>query len=135
MIVVDTSAIVAILYDEPERLPFTDIILSASAAKMSVASLLEARIVLHFDAGQDAIMALDSLLLKSRIELLEVSPQMADIAFTAYCQYGKGTGSSAKLNYGDCFAYALAKHLNLPLLFKGNDFSQTDLVAAVDIFG
>ena len=63
---------------------------------------------------------------------MEVSPRIADIAFDAYRKYGKGTGHGASLNYGDCFSYALAKHLDAPLLFKGDDFSRTDLRSATD---
>lgn len=64
--------------------------------------------------------------------VMEVSPRMADIAFAAYRRFGKGTGHAAALNYGDCFSYALAKHLGAPLLFKGDDFSWTDVRAATE---
>ena len=64
---------------------------------------------------------------------MEVSPRIADLAFDAYRRYGKGTGQGAALNYGDCFAYALAKHLAAPLLFKGEDFSRTDIEAAANM--
>ena len=130
--VVDTSALIAILDDEPERRLFNRMIEAATATYISAASLLETRIVLFARSGDAAVLTLDAFLLKSRMEVVEVSPRIADIAFDAYRKYGKGTGHGASLNYGDCFAYALAKHLAAPLLFKGDDFSHTDLRSATD---
>ena len=130
--VVDTSALVAIMDNEPERRRFNELIEAAPATYVSAASLLEARIVLFARSGENAILALDSFLLKSRMNVVEVSPHIADIAFNAYRRYGKGTGHGAALNYGDCFSYALATHLSLPLLFKGDDFSKTDIRSAAD---
>ena len=83
-------------------------------------------------SGDAAVLALDAFLLKSGINVMEVSPRIADIAFDAYRRFGKGTGHGAALNYGDCFSYALAKYLDAPLLFKGNDFSQTDISSAMN---
>lgn len=131
MIVVDTSALVAIMGDEPERRAFNERIEAAGGVSVSAASLLETRIVLFARSGENAVLALDAFLLKSGIEVVEVSPRVGDIAFDAYRRYGRGTGHSAALNYGDCFSYALARHLDAPLLFKGNDFSQTDIRSAV----
>ncbi len=128
--VVDTSALVAIMGNEPERHRFNRMIEAAAAAYVSAASLLETRIVLFARSGDSAVLALDAFLLKSGMIVTEVTPRIADIAFDAYRRYGKGTGHGAALNYGDCFAYALAKHLGAPLLFKGGDFSQTDIQAA-----
>jgi ribonuclease VapC len=71
----------------------------------------------------------------AEIQIVDVTRQTSDIAFDAFLRYGKGQGKGAGLNFGDCFSYALAKEMDLPLLFKGNDFSQTDLVAAVDVIG
>lgn len=82
-------------------------------------------------SGDSAVLALDAFLLKSGIIVTEVSPRIADVAFDAYRRYGKGSGHRAGLNYGDCFACALARHLDLPLLFKGDDFAQTDIHSAV----
>ena len=129
--VVDTSALVAIMENEPERRRFNELIEAASATYVSAASLLETRIVLFARSGDNAVLALDTFLLKSRMIVAEVSPRIADIAFDAYRRYGKGTGHGAALNYGDCFSYALARHLSLPLLYKGEDFSQTDIPSAV----
>ena len=130
MITIDASVLVAILSDEPERNDFNKLIESEEYTYISAASLLEARIVLFSRFGDEGIAAVDSFLLKSSINVVEVSPRMADIAFEAYRRFGKGIGHGASLNYGDCFSYALAKYLNTPLLFKGNDFSKTDISSA-----
>ena len=132
MMVIDTSALVAILSDEPERRAFNELIEAATATSISAANLLEARMVLFARAGDNAVSALDAFVLKSGMAVMEVSPRMADIAFDAYRRFGKGTGHTAGLNYGDCFSYALAKHLGAPLLFKGDDFSRTDVRAATE---
>ena len=128
--VVDTSALIAIMGDEPERHPFNKLIEAAADPCISAASLLETRMVLFARSGDNAILALDAFLLKSGMTVVEVSPRLADIAFDAYRHFGKGTGHGADLNYGDCFSYALAKYLDKPLLFKGTDFSQTDIASA-----
>ena len=130
--VVDTSALIAIMGDEPERRRFNQLIESSPATYISAASLLEARIVLFARSGGSAVLALDAFLLKSGMTVTEVSPQIAEVAFDAYRRYGKGSGHRAGLNYGDCFAYALARHLDLPLLFKGDDFLHTDIRSADD---
>ena len=128
--VIDTSALIAIMGDEPERHTFNELIAAATATCISAANLLETRMVLFAGSGDNTILALDAFLLKSGITIVEVSPRIADIAFDAYRHFGKGTGHSAALNYGDCFSYALAKYLDAPLFFKGNDFSQTDITSA-----
>ena len=130
MMVIDTSALIAIMSDEPERRHFNQLIAVAVDTCISAASLLETRMILFVRSGENAILALDAFLMKSGMSVVEVSPRIADIAFDAYRRFGKGTGHGAALNYGDCFSYALAKYLGVPLLFKGNDFSQTDIVAA-----
>lgn len=131
MIVIDTSALLAIMGDEPERRAFNERIESAAGVSISAASLLEARIVLFARSGENAVLALDAFLLKSGIAVAEVSPRVGDIAFDAYRHYGRGTGHPAALNYGDCFSYALARQMDAPLLYKGNDFAQTDIRPAV----
>ena len=130
--VIDTSALIAIMNNEPERRRFNELIEAATATYISAASLLEARMVLFARSGDSAVLALDAFLLKSGMIVMEVSPRIADIAFDAYRKYGKGSGHEAALNYGDCFSYASAKHLNASLLFKGDDFSKTDLQSATD---
>ena len=128
--VIDTSALIAIMSDEPERRPFNELIEASTTTCISAACLLETRMVLFARSGENAILALDSFLLKSGMTVVEVSPRIADIAFDAYRRFGKGTGHGAALNFGDCFSYALAKYLDAPLLFKGDDFSQTDIQSA-----
>ena len=128
--VIDTSALIAIMSDEPERHTFNKLIEAAADPCISAASLLETRMVLFTRSGDNAILAVDAFLLKSGMTVVEVSPRLADIAFDAYRHFGKGTGHGADLNYGDCFSYALAKYLGKPLLFKGTDFSQTDIASA-----
>ena len=130
MIVIDTSALVAILGDEPERRFFNELIDAESNTCISSASLLETRMVLFARSGDTAVLALDAFLLKCEMTVVEVSPRIADIAFDAYRRFGKGMGHPAALNYGDCFSYALAKYLDVPLLFKGDDFTLTDIVPA-----
>ncbi len=120
--VVDTSTLIAILDNKPERRRFNELIEVATATYVSAASLLETRIVLFARSGDNAVPALDAFLLKSRMIVMEVSPRIADISFDACRRHGKGTGHGAALNYGDCFSYALTKHLSVPLLFKGDDF-------------
>jgi|APSaa5957512535_1039671.scaffolds.fasta_scaffold85078_3 ribonuclease VapC len=135
MIVLDTSAIIAIIYNEEERQLFIEIIDRTQARFLSAASLLETKIVLHRRLRESASITLGSFLTDAEIQIVDVTRQTSDIAFDAFLRYGKGQGKGAGLNFGDCFSYALAKEMDLPLLFKGNDFSQTDLVAAVDVIG
>ena len=125
MMVIDTSALIAIMGNEPERRAFNERIEAATTTCISAASLLETRVVLFSRSGDTAVLALDAFLLKSGIDVMEVSPRIADIAFDAYRRFGKGTGHGAALNRR-LFSYALAKYLDAPLLFKGNDFSETD---------
>ena len=132
MIVIDTSALIAIMGDEPERRAFNELIEKAAVTCISAANLLETRIILFARFNDSATLALDAFFQKSGTTVMEVSPRIADIAFDAYRRFGKGTGHGAALNYGDCFSYALAKYLDAPLLFKSNDFSQTDILSAVD---
>ena len=89
--------------------------------------------MLFVRSGDSAVLALDAFLLKSGMTVMEVSPRLADLAFDAYRRYGKGTGHGAALKYGDCSSYALARHLAVPLLFKGDDFSQTDVQSAAEV--
>ncbi|MBT3331742.1 MAG: type II toxin-antitoxin system VapC family toxin [Rhodospirillaceae bacterium] len=133
--VLDTSAIIAIIYNEEERQLFIEIIDRTQARFLSAASLLETKIVLHRRLRESASITLGSFLTDAEIQIVDVTRQTSDIAFDAFLRYGKGQGKGAGLNFGDCFSYALAKEMDLPLLFKGNDFSQTDLVAAVDVIG
>ena len=126
MIVVDTSAWVAIILDEPEKSLFLERIASVDMRYTSPASLLEARMVLY-RRSPDLIALLDRLILRMRAQIEPVTASQADIAFEAFRRYSKGTGHKAGLNFGDCFAYALAIERAAPLLYKGDDFIHTDV--------
>ena len=128
--VVDTSALIAIMLNEPERQRFNELIHKAPIAYITAANLLETRIVLLNRRGERAVWELDGFVHGSGLRVIEVSRLIADIAFDAYRRFGKGSGHGAGLNFGDCFAYALAKHLDEPLLFKGDDFFKTDITPA-----
>ncbi|MCY3857219.1 MAG: type II toxin-antitoxin system VapC family toxin [Rhodospirillales bacterium] len=124
--VIDTSALVAILQDEPERGAFNEAIEAADRRSMSVVSFVEASTILETRFGPDGVRALDLVIAKADIELVPVDAEQAHAARTAFRAYGKRR-HPAGLNFGDCFAYALARTLGEPLLFKGSDFSLTDV--------
>lgn len=126
--VIDTSALVAILEDEPERHSFNQAIEAAERRSMSTASFVEVSMVIESRFGPDGIRDLDLFISKANIELVPVDAEQAHIARTAFRNYGKRR-HRAGLNFGDCFSYALAKTLDEPLLFKGTDFSETDVVS------
>ncbi|MFM7345843.1 MAG: type II toxin-antitoxin system VapC family toxin [Tagaea sp.] len=120
---------IAILRDEPERRAFEDIILFGRCA-ISVVGLVECAIVLR---GVGAVETrLDELVSRLRVETVPVDLAQGALAREAHRRFGKGTGHPAKLNFGDCFAYALAKTSGRPLLFKGADFALTDIEPAVN---
>jgi ribonuclease VapC len=127
--VIDTSALVAILADEPERAAFNRKIAEAPVRIAPTGSYLESAIVIDARYGEEGLRDLQLLLSTAAIELIPFDAEQALLAKQAYSTYGKGR-HSASLNFGDCFAYALAKVTGEPLLFKGNDFSETDLAAA-----
>ncbi|XDD50585.1 type II toxin-antitoxin system VapC family toxin [Leptospira sp. WS92.C1] len=125
--IVDTSALLAILLQEEEQEKFTLAIVSRPNSRMSVANYLEAAI--KTDRLKDPVLSrlLDDAVSKLRIKLEPVTAEQIKIAREAYRDFGKGSGHPAELNFGDCFAYALAKNAGAPLLFKGRDFSHTDV--------
>jgi ribonuclease VapC len=130
MIAVDTSAIVAIVFGEAERGPFEQIIRNSPKSLVSTVSMVEARMVIQSRRGQRGAVLFEGLL---RLPIFEiVPPGLAEMeaAYAAFVAYGRGSGHSAALNFGDLFSYALAKVNGIPLLFKGNDFSQTDIAVA-----
>jgi ribonuclease VapC len=131
VIVVDTSAIVAILESEPERSLFAQIIGNAVPAYASVVTVQEAAMVMYGRHGQVGLDGLWQFLADAGITIALYDEQQLRVAITAFTRYGKGMGTPAKLNMGDCASYALAKIMNAPLLYKGNDFAATDIVAAV----
>lgn len=126
--VLDTSAIVAILQDEPEREQFIAAIEDAETRLLSAANFVETSIVIEARAGADGVRDLDLLIAKASIALAPVDPEQAHLARHAWRRYGKGR-HAAGLNFGDCFAYALAVSLGDSLLFKGADFAATDVAA------
>ena len=124
--IIDSSAIIAILNNEPERPFFTKAIAQASSCCMSTASFVETSIILEYRFGYDGVRDFDLLASKASIALAPVDANQANIARQAFKAYGKGR-HRAQLNFGDCFSYALAKTRDELLLFKGNDFSHTDV--------
>jgi ribonuclease VapC len=124
--VIDTSAILAILQNEPERRKFNEAIESAETRSLSTASFVECSMILESRFGSDAVRDLDLFLAKAQITLVSVDADQADLARRAFREYGKGR-HPAGLNFGDCFSYALARALDEPLLFKGNDLNKTNI--------
>jgi ribonuclease VapC len=124
--VVDTSALVAIFLLEPEAEQFAHAIIEAPRVVISAANLLEAGIILDGRIGHQDSSELDEFLVNVGLEVEPVTVNQVQVARHAYRTYGRGN-HPAGLNFGDCFAYALAKTTRLPLLFKGNDFTQTDI--------
>ena len=127
--IVDSSAIIAILRGEPEADEFVRAI-SSGGCRMSVGSYLEASIVAD-SAGSPALSRyFDDLVDQAALQLEPVTLEQAQVARQAYRDYGRGSGHPAGLNFGDCFAYALARTTREPLLFKGADFIHTDVLPA-----
>jgi ribonuclease VapC len=124
--VLDTSAVLAILLGEPEATEFAAAIEAAAPRLMSAATLLEASIVVEARKGPDGSRDLDLFIYRAGVEIVPVDFEQAEVARLAWRTYGKGR-HPAGLNYGDCFAYALAKTRGSALLCKGDDFSRTDL--------
>jgi ribonuclease VapC len=130
-VIVETSAIIAMVWGEPERERFRTAIVEASTARMSAASYLEASIVVDARGDRELSSMFDQLIENLDIVVEPVTRVQADIARDAYRRYGRGSGHPAGLNFGDCFGYALAKVSGQQLLFKGSDFVHTDVQAAV----
>jgi ribonuclease VapC len=124
--VIDTSAIVAVLLNEATAARIAQLIEASSPRLLSAANLLETSIVIESRKGETGGRELDLLLYRARIDIVPLDQDQAEIARIAWRRFGKGRHPAA-LNYGDCFAYALAKSRRLPLLYQGNDFSQTDI--------
>jgi ribonuclease VapC len=124
--IIDTSALLAILFDEPDGPALLRRIVESPIRLLSAANVVAAWIVADRHAHPAKGPALDALLETLAIDIVPVTVQQARLARTAYHTYGKGR-HPAGLNFGDCFAYALAKATGLPLLFKGDDFGQTDV--------
>jgi len=130
--IVDTSALVAILRGEENSRAFVQAINNSDeTVRLSAASYLEAAMMLDSDADPVISRRLDEFINESRIVIEAVSPRQALLARAAWRDYGRGSGSPARLNFGDCLAYALAREFSEAILYKGNDFSQTDLRSAL----
>ncbi len=129
--IIDTSAIIAILRDEPEAASYARAIADATDRRVSAVSFVESAVVI--DASRDPIATrqFDEFVREAKISIESVNETQAQIARNAYRDFGRGSGHPAKLNFGDCFAYALAKEFGEPLLFKGADFIHTDIVSAL----
>jgi ribonuclease VapC len=128
--IIDTSALVAVLDQEPEAERIVRTLASAPERLLSAANLVEVGIVMQVRRGDDGARDLDLLLAKLRVDIAEVTASQADLARKAFRRFGRGR-HAANLNFGDCFAYALAKETSAPLLFKGNDFGRTDVMVAL----
>jgi ribonuclease VapC len=124
--VIDTSVLVAVLFGEPEAVRLAEAIAQDSIRLISTASVLEASLVVESELGEAGGRELDLLLLKAAIETVPFNAEQLAIARDAWRRYGKGR-HPAGLNYGDCFSYALSQATGEALLFKGGDFSQTDV--------
>lgn len=127
--IIDTSAMVAILYREPEAEAFVQLIHAADACRISVASYVELSIVVDSQLGPEGMRQAEAFLRRAGITVEPVTVEQGELARQAFLDFGKGR-HKAGLNFGDCFAYALAKATGEPLLFKGKDFSQTDIKTA-----
>ena len=127
MIAIDSSALMAIILDEPERKSFLDSLDRAEKALVSAATLIESRMVAHGKGGEKLVLALDEIVQGYTMEIVPPGPAEIEIAHAAFVKYGKGNGHPAQLNFGDLFSYALAKSRGVPLLFKGDDFALTDV--------
>ena len=130
MIVVDTSALLAVLLDEPETVRFRDFLADAPRKMVSAVSLLEAGIVMSTRRGPDGLAALADLIEIAEVEVVPFDHAQNQLALAAFQAFGKGR-HTARLNICDCAAYALAKGMNAALLFKSNDFAATDITAAL----
>ena len=128
--ILDTSALIAILRCETEALEFATIIERAAQRRMSAVSYVEAGAVIDGSRDPVASRRFDELLEEAQVTIEPLTEVQARIARQAYRDFGKTSGHPAKLNFGDCFSYALAKSTGEPLLFKGSDFSRTDVKPA-----
>ena len=129
-LVVDTSALMAVLLGEVDAQPFADALSGASNLRMSAPTWLEAALVATARSAGDGYRELTGFLDFVGIEIVPVDQALVEIAYAGWLRYGKGR-HPAGLNYGDCFAYALAKQRGDPLLFKGGDFALTDILSAI----
>lgn len=128
--VIDTSAIVAILFAEAEASRMVSAIAAAPRKLLGAATVVEASAIMVAKKGSAGEIALDALLERLELEIMPVTAEAAAHARSAYRRFGKGVGTPAVLNYADCLSYGVARQLGEPLLFKGEDFGRTDVQAA-----
>jgi len=130
-VILDTSAVVAFLRQQPDAIVFIDVLSGAREVAMSAATYVETAVVI--DANREPVLSrrLDELLTAADVRIEPLTAEHADIARRAYQDFGNGSGHPAQLNLGDCFAYALAIARREPLLFKGDDFGHTGVASAV----
>ena len=128
--IVDSSALIAILKREPEQAAFSALLESTELVRISAASYFETAIMIDSLRQPVAARMLDDLIERSRILIDPVTETQAKIARQAYRDYGRGSGHPAHLNFGDCFSYALAREKREPMLWKGDDFAHTDIQRA-----
>jgi ribonuclease VapC len=131
MIVVDSSALIAVLFEEPEKQAFQDIIDGDEHCVLSAVNAHEIACVLRGRHGVAAVAGFWQWLIDNEIEIVSFDEVQVRAAAVAFDRYGKGIDPKARLNLADCAAYALARTMNCPLLFKGNDFTETDVKACL----
>jgi ribonuclease VapC len=129
--IVDSSALIAILRNEPEAVAFAKAMEAAPIVRVSAATFLETHIVLQGYRNPVLRARLDDIFDNPGIEIEPVTAKQAEIGRQAYRDYGKGSGHPANLNFGDCFSYALAQDKREPILYKGDDFVHTNLRSAL----
>ena len=132
MIAIDTSALGAIAFDEPECEAFEGAIVSADQVLVSSVTVVEALMLIHGRKGPAGLATLDATLGSPKVEIVPPGLEELEIAPTAFVAYGKGGRHRAQLNFGDLFSYALAKARGVPLLYKGDDFVHTEIAATED---
>jgi ribonuclease VapC len=127
-VIIDTSALIAILFEEPETETFARLMLEVDVCRLSIVNYMELFMVLEGQAKPEAARQAEALLRAAAVTLEPVTLQQGALARQAFYDFGRGR-HRARLNFGDCFAYALAKAMDEPLLYKGNDFAKTDIQA------
>lgn len=131
MIVVDSSALVAVLLKEPNYLAFVEALATNAELLIGVPNALEVVMVGVGKLGESGRAKAEALIAESGVRIVAMEREQFDLAVEAFMQFGRGRNHPARLNYGDCMAYALAKSLDAPLLFKGDDFGKTDIRSAL----
>ncbi len=129
--IIDTSALIAILLAEPDALAYARAIADAADRRINAVNFVESAVVI--DAGRNLIATrrFDDFIKEANISIEPVTARQAEVAREAYRDFGRGSGHPARLDFGDCFAYALAKVTGAPLLYKGRDFAHTDIASSM----